>query len=64
MNTLNEPVVGWINNLYSASGIVAGAGVGLLKSMYCDGNMTADVVPVDMAINSAIAVAWDLAQKK
>jgi hypothetical protein len=62
VNTANEPIVGWINNLYGAAGVVAGAGIGLLKSMYCDKAILADTVPVDMAINAAIAIAWDVAQ--
>jgi hypothetical protein len=63
VNTASEPVVGWINNMYGAAGVVAGAGMGLLKSMYCDSNIRADIIPVDMAINAAIAVAWDVAQQ-
>jgi hypothetical protein len=62
INTAHEPVVGWTNNYYGPMGICAGAGTGILKTMYCNGDMRADMVPVDMAINSAIAVAWDLAQ--
>jgi fatty acyl-CoA reductase len=62
VQTANEPVVGWLNNLYGPFGLVAGAVCGLLRSLYCYGDAIADIVPVDMAVNSAIAVAWDLAQ--
>jgi fatty acyl-CoA reductase len=64
VNTETDPIVGWINNLYGAVGVVAGAGYGLLKSMYCDSDIAAEIVPVDMAINNAIAIAWDVAQHK
>jgi hypothetical protein len=30
--------------------------------MYCDKDIAADIVPVDMAINAALAIAWDVAQ--
>ncbi|GFG36350.1 hypothetical protein Cfor_08610, partial [Coptotermes formosanus] len=62
VHTAIEPVVGWFNNLYGPLSITAGAVAGVLKSMYCNGDVVADVVPVDMAVNSAIAVAWDVAQ--
>jgi fatty acyl-CoA reductase len=62
VNTADEPIVGWINNVYGAAGVVAGAAVGLLKSMYCNSDILADIVPVDMVINSAIAIAWDVAE--
>ncbi|XP_021938102.1 fatty acyl-CoA reductase wat-like isoform X3 [Zootermopsis nevadensis] len=62
VSTASEPVVSWINNLYGAVGVVTGAALGLLKTMYCDSDMPADIVPVDMVINNAIAIAWDLAE--
>jgi fatty acyl-CoA reductase len=62
VNTASEPVVAWINNMYGAAGVVIGAGMGLLKSMYCDKDIAADIVPVDMVINAALAIAWDVAQ--
>jgi hypothetical protein len=36
--------------------------LGLLRSSYCDSDVLTDMVPVDMAVNAAIAVAWDVAQ--
>lgn len=62
VSTASEPVVSWINNLYGVVGVVMGAAVGLLKTMYCDSDIPADIVPVDMVINNAIAIAWDLAE--
>ncbi|XP_023708259.1 fatty acyl-CoA reductase wat, partial [Cryptotermes secundus] len=62
VNTASEPVVAWMNNVYGAAGVVIGAGVGLLKSLHCDKDIAADIVPVDMAINAALAIAWEVAQ--
>uniref|UniRef100_A0A8D9FFJ1 Fatty acyl-CoA reductase n=2 Tax=Cacopsylla melanoneura TaxID=428564 RepID=A0A8D9FFJ1_9HEMI len=62
--TSKEPIAGWINNFYGPTGVVAGAGIGLLRSLHCDGNMLADLVPVDMVINCMIAAAWDVARSR
>jgi fatty acyl-CoA reductase len=62
VNTASEPVVSWINNVYGAAGVLTGAAVGLLKSMNCDKDVAADIVPADMAINAALAIAWEVAQ--
>lgn len=62
--TSKEPIAGWINNFYGPTGVVAGAGIGLLRSLHCDGNMLADLVPVDMVINCMIAAAWNVARSR
>lgn len=40
------------------TGIFVGACKGILRSLYCDRDCVADLVPVDTAINLCIAVAW------
>lgn len=62
--TSKEPIAGWINNFYGPTGVVAGAGIGLLRSLHCDGNMLADLVPVDMVINSMIVAACDVGRSR
>lgn len=52
---------GWIDNLYGPTGVAAGAGTGLLRSIHCDGSVHANVVPADLTINALIACAWDVA---
>lgn len=64
ISTAREPFPGWINNIYGATGVVVGAGVGLLRTMHCDEDMLAEVVPVDMVINVMIAAAWDVATQQ
>jgi fatty acyl-CoA reductase len=63
IGTAHEPFPGWINNIYGPTGIVIGAGVGLLRTMHCDGDLLAELVPVDMVINMMIATAWDVATR-
>ncbi|XP_021941668.1 fatty acyl-CoA reductase wat-like, partial [Zootermopsis nevadensis] len=64
ISTAREPFPGWINNIYGATGVVVGAGVGLLRTMHCNEDMLAEVVPVDMVINVMIAAAWDVATQQ
>lgn len=47
--------------MYGATGVAAGAGVGLLRALHCDPNCNANIVPVDMCVNSVIAAAWEVA---
>lgn len=60
-SSVREPVVGWIDNLYGPTGVVAGVGTGVLRTMHCDRDITANIVPVDMTVNALIAAAWDVA---
>ncbi|KDR09346.1 hypothetical protein L798_15114, partial [Zootermopsis nevadensis] len=53
ISTAREPFPGWINNIYGATG--------LIRTMHCNEDMLAEVVPVDMVINVTIAAAWDVA---
>ncbi|KAJ8982210.1 hypothetical protein NQ317_013512 [Molorchus minor] len=60
VSTYKEPIRAWINNMYGATGVAAGAGLGLLRSLHCDPQCNANVVPVDMCVNFLIAAAWDV----
>lgn len=60
-SSVREPVVGWIDNMYGPTGVVAGVGTGLLRTLHCDRNIVANIVPVDMTVNALIAAAWDVA---
>ncbi|CAO1326836.1 unnamed protein product [Diamesa serratosioi] len=59
-STSKEPVVGWIDNLYGPTGVVAGVGTGVLRTLHCDEGINANIVPVDMAVNALITAAWDV----
>ncbi|KAH0953754.1 hypothetical protein HN011_008466 [Eciton burchellii] len=61
ISTYREPLRGWIDNLYGPTGVAAGAGTGLLRSIHCDGSVHANVVPADLTVNALIACAWDVA---
>lgn len=52
-----EPVAGWVDNLNGPIGLMVGAGKGVIRSMHCYGHYHAEVIPVDIAINSIIVIA-------
>ncbi|XP_050422287.1 fatty acyl-CoA reductase wat-like isoform X2 [Adelges cooleyi] len=58
--TANEPVRGWINNVYGPTGVVAAVGAGLMRTMCADPNKNADCIPGDFVSNSVIVSAWDV----
>ncbi|XP_026668326.1 fatty acyl-CoA reductase wat-like [Ceratina calcarata] len=64
ISTYKEPIRGWIDNLYGPTGVAAGAGAGLLRSIHCDGAVQANVVPGDLTVNALIACAWDVANRR
>lgn len=57
---LSEPLPGWVDNLNGPTGIVIGAGKGVIRSMHCNPNCHAEVIPVDWAINALIAIAYKI----
>jgi alcohol-forming fatty acyl-CoA reductase len=59
--TWKEPVSGWIDNVYGPTGVVVGAGLGVLRTLHADREMVADLVPVDLAVSALIATAYDTA---
>lgn len=56
-----EPMPGWVDNLNGPTGMLAGAGKGVLRTLICHREKVADLIPVDIAINLMITVAWHLA---
>ncbi|CAH0713024.1 unnamed protein product, partial [Brenthis ino] len=62
ISTAHEPVPGWIDNVYGPTGVVLGAGVGLIRVLQGNPQVTADLVPGDYVINGVIAAAWKTAK--
>ncbi len=55
---LKEPMPGWIDNINGPTGILFGAAMGVLRVVRNNPKLVADLMPVDVAINLMIAVAW------
>lgn len=62
--TYQDPLAGWINNLYGATGVVMGSGLGLLRTLYCIPENVADIIPADFVVSTIISAAWDVADRK
>lgn len=60
---LREPVTGWVDNLNGPTGLLVGAGKGVLRTLYCHRDMVADLIPVDLCINLLLTVGWKTACK-
>ncbi|XP_041971171.1 putative fatty acyl-CoA reductase CG5065 [Aricia agestis] len=53
-----EPLPGWIDNLNGPTGLMVGAGKGVIRTMQCNQDYNVDVLPVDMTINGCILLAY------
>lgn len=62
--SLKEPVPGWVDNLHGPTGLMIGAGKGVIRSMLCNADYTVNLIPCDIAINATIALAWQVGLKK
>lgn len=63
-STIEEPTSGWINNIYGAMGVVVGSAIGLMRTLHCDPDKVAEIVPADYVISHIIAASWDTAKRK
>ena len=63
VSTWKEPITGWTNNLYGATGVVVGSGIGLLRTLHCEPNNVAEIIPADLVINNIVVAAWDIAKQ-
>lgn len=62
--TYADPMPGWVDNLNGPTGLLIGSGKGVIRSMHCNGEYHAEVIPVDFAINSVITIAYKLATEQ
>ncbi|XP_022224530.2 putative fatty acyl-CoA reductase CG5065 isoform X1 [Drosophila obscura] len=55
---LAEPLQGWVDNMNGPTGVLIGAGKGVIRSMICNGDLRSEVIPVDIAINGLILLPY------
>ncbi|XP_037569697.1 fatty acyl-CoA reductase 1 isoform X1 [Dermacentor silvarum] len=56
-----DPFPGWIDNCNSGTDLIVSLGLGLLPSVVLRNNCVADLIPVDVAADTLICVAWQIA---
>ncbi|XP_017783688.1 PREDICTED: putative fatty acyl-CoA reductase CG5065 [Nicrophorus vespilloides] len=64
VSSYKEPIRGWIDNVYGPTGVITGAGVGILKTLHCNGSSIAEIVPIDYVVNGIISAAYKTAVTK
>lgn len=57
ISTVNEPVRGWIDNVYGPIGMIVGVGSGVLHTFQVDISKVIDLVPVDLVVNALLCAA-------
>uniref|UniRef100_A0A0K8UGQ7 Fatty acyl-CoA reductase n=1 Tax=Bactrocera latifrons TaxID=174628 RepID=A0A0K8UGQ7_BACLA len=55
---VQEPFPGWVDNLNGPTGVMIGAGKGVIRSMLCNGELKSEIMPIDMAINGLILLPY------
>jgi fatty acyl-CoA reductase len=56
--TYMEPIPGWVDNLNGPIGVMIGAAKGVIRAMLVDSDATSEIIPVDLAINGLILIAY------
>ncbi|XP_017839779.1 putative fatty acyl-CoA reductase CG5065 isoform X1 [Drosophila busckii] len=59
-----EPLPGWVDNMNGPTGVLIGAGKGVIRSMICNGELKSEVIPVDIAINGLILLPFHNSQQE
>ncbi|GAB0090386.1 Fatty acyl-CoA reductase [Sergentomyia squamirostris] len=54
-----EPLPGWTDNINGPTGLLIGAGKGVIRTMYCDSDGYGDYLPVDIAVNCMLLATWN-----
>ncbi|XP_060532693.1 fatty acyl-CoA reductase 1 [Cylas formicarius] len=59
-----EPLPGWTDNINGPTGLLIGAGKGVIRTMYCKQDSYADYVPVDITVNAMLLCVFDYVELK
>ncbi|CAH2211078.1 fatty acyl-CoA reductase 1-like [Pararge aegeria] len=62
--SISEPVPGWMGNFNGPIGLIIASSKGILHTVYGDPKITADYIPVDVAIKSFVVASWIRGTKK
>lgn len=60
----NDPIPGWTDNVNGPTGLLIGAGKGVIRTMYCNSSGYGDFLPVDFAVNALLIGSWNYISNK
>ncbi|XP_039305576.1 fatty acyl-CoA reductase wat [Solenopsis invicta] len=60
LSCANEPLVGWMDNMYGPVGTLISSLLGITRFHHCNPDVKANIVPIDFTVNALIASAWDV----
>lgn len=49
---------GWVDNMNGPTGVLIGAGKGVIRSMLCNGELKSEIIPVDTAVNALVLLPF------
>ncbi|CAB3379948.1 Hypothetical predicted protein [Cloeon dipterum] len=61
---MSEPQEGWIDNTSGITGIVMEVSRGTIRSVLCNKQLTVDLIPVDLVVNTLLVAAADLQSRE
>ena len=53
-----KPLPGWIDNLNGPTGLILAIGKGLLRTLYVNREVKADIIPVDCVVDTMVAASY------
>ena len=63
ISTAEEPLIGWINNLYGTTGLIVGGGLGVLHTVHSIPENVVEMIPADYVVSTTIAAAWSTSNR-
>lgn len=64
INTIDEPLVGWIDNLNGPSGMLVGVGTGIVRTDLLPLDNRINTIPADISIKALLLAAWQRGTKE
>ncbi|KAG5336094.1 FACR1 reductase, partial [Acromyrmex heyeri] len=58
--SLDEPIPGWIDNVYGPMGLFVSGGKGILRVAYLNKTAGEDMIPVDIVVKATLVLIWKL----
>lgn len=62
--THEDPIPGWINNIYGLTGVLVSTGLGFQRILPYKKNLIGDIVCADFVVNSTLAAAWSTKEEQ